>query len=161
MSDEGASLFSPEVRNLQNLSTDGIYQHFSHPRTLAFTCHTYPGLHHISLPVELLKVIIIFQLQLPSSHRLSQRRDLFGQSLYLGGHLLRVLTFLLRHQDGEEKEQIHIGGCPWLEVEFFSMIKRWHLSHYKYVTILLWVDCSYRINCIFHPCRDAYFHSSI
>ena len=46
-------------------------------KPLVLTHHTYPGLNHISLPVELLKVIIIFQLWLPNSQWPGQSRNLF------------------------------------------------------------------------------------
>lgn len=79
---------------------------------LALTCHTYPGLHHVSLPVKLLKGIIIFQLRLPSVYCPGQRRHLFLQRLYLGRNLLLLLTFLLWHQGGEEKEKQIQGWTP-------------------------------------------------
>lgn len=91
---------------------------FLQPSTLTFPHQTYPGLRHVSLPVELLKGMVIFQLQLPGSDRPGQRWCLCFQSLYLGGNLLLVPTFLLQCRRWKEEER---GRGQ--KSEFFGIVK--------------------------------------
>lgn len=121
----------------------------------ALASHTYPGFHHISLPVKLLKGIHIIQVWLPSSQCLGQRGYLFIQNLDLGGNLILVLSFFLWCQGWEDELGSH---SEELETWFPGTITKLEILLSKTPKYYPQIYCNYSI---LKYGQEWYFHSRI